>query len=57
VGADQAAGHFLLSYQPFSTVARVLRKLAANGKAKLRDYPLLIHIDEIINQGVKVAIP
>ena len=40
-----------------TTVARVLRRRAANGAARLSDFPLLIHIDEIISQGAKVAIP
>jgi glycerol-3-phosphate dehydrogenase (NAD(P)+) len=54
---EELAGITLESVAITSTVARVLRKLAANGKAKLSDFPLLIHIDEIINHGAKVAIP
>ncbi|MBB5183055.1 glycerol-3-phosphate dehydrogenase [Catenisphaera adipataccumulans] len=37
--------------------ARAVRNLAANGKADLKDYPLLMHVDEIINQGKPVNIP
>ena len=40
-----------------AAAARGVRKLAANGKAKLSDFPLLIHIDELINKGAKLAIP
>lgn len=37
--------------------AAAVRKLAANGKANLKDFPLLMHIDEIISQGKEVNIP
>ena len=33
------------------------RKLAARGVVSLDDYPLLMHVDEIINQGAEVNIP
>jgi glycerol-3-phosphate dehydrogenase (NAD(P)+) len=54
---EELAGITLESVAIASTVARVLRKRAANGKAHLSDYPLLIHIDDIINHGATVAIP
>jgi glycerol-3-phosphate dehydrogenase (NAD(P)+) len=54
---DELAGLTLESVAITSTVTRVLRKRAANGKANLSDFPLLIHIDEIINHGASVAIP
>ena len=54
---DELAGITLESVAITSTVARVLRKRAANGKATLSDFPLLIHIDDIINHGAMVAIP
>jgi glycerol-3-phosphate dehydrogenase (NAD(P)+) len=54
---EELAGTTLESVAIATTVARVLRRRAANGKAKLSDFPLLLHIDEIINQGAKVAIP
>ena len=54
---EELAGITLESVAITSTVARVLRRLAANGKAKLSNFPLLIHIDEIINHGATVAIP
>ena len=37
--------------------ARAVRKLAERGVVKLSDYPLLMHVDEIINQGAAVNIP
>lgn len=38
-------------------VARAVRVKAARGEADLNDYPLLLHIDDIITRGVKVDIP
>ncbi len=38
-------------------VARAVRKQAEQGKANLADFPLLLHIDEILTQGREVAIP
>ena len=37
--------------------ARAVRTLIAAGKAKAEDYPLLLHIDDIINRGAEVNIP
>jgi glycerol-3-phosphate dehydrogenase (NAD(P)+) len=37
--------------------ARAVKKLAERGVVKLSDYPLLMHVDEIINQGADVKIP
>lgn len=54
---EELAGITLESVAITTTVARVLRRRAANGKAKLSDFPLLIHVDEIINNGARVAIP
>jgi glycerol-3-phosphate dehydrogenase (NAD(P)+) len=54
---EELAGITLESVAITTTVARVLGKQAASGKAKLSDFPLLIHIDEIINQGATVAVP
>ena len=38
-------------------VARAVRIKAQRGLVDLRDFPLLIHIDEIITQGKEVEIP
>lgn len=37
--------------------ARAVRALIAAGKAAASDYPLLLHIDDIINHGASVNIP
>ena len=38
-------------------VAAAIRVKAQHGKADLRDFPLLMHIDEIITNKQPVAIP
>lgn len=37
--------------------ASALRKLESRGLASMEDYPLLQHMDEVINQGTPVSIP
>ncbi|NLC66523.1 MAG: glycerol-3-phosphate dehydrogenase [Clostridium sp.] len=37
--------------------ARAVRNSAKNGKADIKDFPLLMHVDEIINGGKAVDIP
>jgi glycerol-3-phosphate dehydrogenase (NAD(P)+) len=37
--------------------ARAVRRLAKAGKADLSDFPLLMHVDEIISEGKAVDIP
>ena len=37
--------------------ARAVRKLAERGIVSLEDFPLLMHVDAIINQGAEVDIP
>ena len=37
--------------------ARAVRKLAERGIVSLEDFPLLMHVDAIINQGAEVNIP
>jgi glycerol-3-phosphate dehydrogenase (NAD(P)+) len=54
---EELAGVTLESVAITTAAARVLRQWAANGRAHLGDFPLLIHIDELINHGAKVAIP
>ena len=54
---EELAGITLESVAITTAAARVLRRRAARGEAVLSDFPLLIHIDEIINNGAKVAIP
>ena len=38
-------------------LARAVRKLAERGIVSLEDFPLLMHVDAIINQGAEVNIP
>ena len=40
-----------------SRTAEAVKTLIANGKAKAEDYPLLMHIDELINGGKTVNVP
>jgi glycerol-3-phosphate dehydrogenase (NAD(P)+) len=56
-GMEELAGITLESVAITTTVARVLRRRAANGKATLSDFPLLCHIDDLINHDARVAIP
>jgi glycerol-3-phosphate dehydrogenase (NAD(P)+) len=51
------AGDTLESVEIATRVARALPKLAARGLARMEDFPLLLHIDEIINHDAQVAIP
>jgi glycerol-3-phosphate dehydrogenase (NAD(P)+) len=51
------AGVTLESVEITTRVARALPKLDRRGLLKLDDFPLLLHLDEIINQGKPVAIP
>ena len=37
--------------------AKAVRLLAQKGIVRTEDYPLLMHVDEIINQGKPVSIP
>ena len=37
--------------------ARAVRALAAAGKARVEDFPLLFHVDAILNEGARVNIP
>ena len=37
--------------------ARAVKKLSQRGIVNLSDYPLLMHVDEIINHGAAVDIP
>ena len=53
----QMAGVTLESVEITTRVARALRKLAGRSLVTLEDYPLLLHLDEIINQGKSVRIP
>lgn len=51
------AGETLESVEIITRVARALPKLAMQGAIDLRDFPLILHMDRVINQGDAVSIP
>lgn len=51
------AGVTLESVEIVTRVVRALPKLAARGLVDLADFPLLLHLDEILNQDRPLAIP
>lgn len=51
------AGVTLESVAIATLVADALRKLETQGLADTRDFPLLMHIDEILNGGAEVNVP
>lgn len=54
---DELAGVTLESVVVSTRVARAVRVRAARGELSLEDFPLLMHVDEIINRGAAVDIP
>ena len=54
---EQLKGVTLESIVISTRTARAVRRLIALGKAKAEDFPLLLHIDDIINGGAEVNIP
>lgn len=54
---DELAGVTLESVVVATRVARAVRVRAARGELSLEDFPLLMHVDEIINRGAAVDIP
>lgn len=54
---EELAGITLESVAVTTTVARVLRRRAVYGKAALSDFPLLCHVDDLINHDSRLAIP
>lgn len=51
------AGVTLESVEIVTRVARALPRLAARGLADLADFPLLLHLDQVLNHAVPVNIP
>jgi glycerol-3-phosphate dehydrogenase (NAD(P)+) len=51
------AGLTLESVSATTNVVRALRTLEAKGKAKLSDYPLLEHLNALINEGASIDVP
>ena len=54
---DELSGVTLESLVVAERVARAIKILAANGKIEPSDFPLLMHVDEIISENKKVNIP
>jgi len=54
---EMMAGVTLESVEITTRVARALPKLAARGLADPADFPLLLHLDEVLNHDVPVEIP
>ena len=54
---EALAGVTLESVVVATRVARAVRVRAARGELSLEDFPLLMHVDEIINRGAAVDIP
>lgn len=54
---EELQGVTLESIVIATRTARAVRKLAERGVVSLADYPLLMHVDAIINEGASVDIP
>lgn len=54
---DELSGVTLESVVIATRTACAVRALAAQGKVRLEDYPLLMHVDAIIHEGAPVNIP
>lgn len=54
---EQLSGVTLESVVISTRTARAVRALIASGQVPEGDFPLLLHIDDIINHGAKVQIP
>ncbi len=54
---EELKGETLESIVISTRTARAVRKLAERNIVKLEDFPLLMHVDEIINQGKEVNLP
>jgi glycerol-3-phosphate dehydrogenase (NAD(P)+) len=54
---SQLSGLTLESVVIATRTGRAVRKMIEMGKAAAEDFPILLHIDDIINNGAKVNIP
>ena len=54
---EQLKGVTLESIVIATRTARAVRRLVARGAARAEDFPLLMHIDDVITRGAEVAIP
>ena len=51
------AGITLESVAISTRVAEAMRRMAACGRVSCEDYPLLMHVDDIITHGAELNIP
>ena len=51
------AGETLESVEIITRTARALPKLAARGMARLEDFPLMMHMDAVLNHAEPINIP
>ena len=54
---EKLSGVTLESIAIATRTAQAIRVLIADGKVKAEEFPLLLHVDELINQGAKVNVP
>ncbi len=54
---SKMAGETLESVEIITRIGRALHRLEGRGRARTSDFPLILHLDEIINQGKTVDIP
>jgi glycerol-3-phosphate dehydrogenase (NAD(P)+) len=57
VARERMPGVTLESVEITTRVAQALPRLEARGLLKTQDFPMMVHLDEIINQGKPVRIP
>ncbi len=54
---EQLKGETLEAVVIATRTARAVKALAKRGKLELKDFPLLMHVDELLNKGAKLNIP
>jgi len=54
---EELAGVTLESVEIATRTARAVRNLARRGVVRLEDFPLMMHVDDILNSGAPVAVP
>lgn len=54
---EQLKGQTLEAVVIATRTARAVKALAKEGKVKLSDFPLLMHVDALLNEGAKLNIP
>lgn len=54
---EELAGVTLESVEIATRTARAVRNLARRGVVRLEDFPLMMHVDDILNGGAPVAVP